>query len=67
MDLVFRVAALVLLVALVVVFFLPEEKLRSLSGIDARREDAVAAAAATVSAPSSQMVDGEVLEDERAG
>ncbi|MBA2769190.1 MAG: MFS transporter [Sporichthyaceae bacterium] len=78
MDLVFRVAALVLLVALAAAFFLPEEKLRSLSGIDARREDAeaealavaagaTAAVASAVSAPSSQMVDGEVLEEDRAG
>ena len=65
MDLVFGVAALVLVIALVVVFFLPEEPLRSLSGLQAReQEDAeVAAAAVAVSAPSSQMVDGEVLED----
>ena len=63
MDLVFGVAALVLVVALVVVFFLPEEPLRSLSGLQAReQEDAdTAAVAATVSAPSSQMVDGEGL------
>lgn len=61
MDLVFRVGALVLLLAFVVVLFLPEEKLRSLSGIAARKqEDAeIAAAAAAVTAPSSQMVDGE--------
>jgi hypothetical protein len=63
MDLVFGVAALVLVVALVVVFFLPEEPLRVLSGLQAReQEDAdTAAAAAAVSAPSSQMVDGERL------
>ena len=66
MDLVFRVAGLVLVLALVVVFFLPEEKLRSLSGIQARQQQAdeqgaAAAAAAQVSAPSSQMVDGELL------
>jgi EmrB/QacA subfamily drug resistance transporter len=62
MDLVFRVGALVLLLAFVVVLFLPEEKLRSLSGIAARRqEDAeTAAAAAAVTAPSSQMVDDEL-------
>ncbi len=48
MDLVFGSAALVLVVALVVVFFLPEEKLRTQSGIEARRQqDAEAAAAAT--------------------
>jgi len=63
MDLVFGVAALGLVVALVVVFFLPEEPLRGLSGLQAReQEDAdTAAAAAAVSAPSSQMVDGERL------
>ena len=75
MDLVFGVAALVLVVALVVVFFLPEEPLRSLSGLQAReQEDAEAAAArldvatsaAAVSAPSSQMVDAEILEEQGA-
>jgi EmrB/QacA subfamily drug resistance transporter len=69
MDLVFRVAGLVLLLALVVVFFLPEEKLRSVSGIQARQQQqaeeagAAAAAANQVSTPSSQMVDGELLEE----
>jgi hypothetical protein len=69
MDLVFRVAGLVLVLALVVVFFLPEEKLRSMSGIQARQQEAdeaVAAAAAAanqVSAPSSQMVDGQLIEE----
>ena len=46
-DLVFAVAAMVVLVALAVVFFLPEEKLRSLSGIQAREQEAASAAAAT--------------------
>jgi len=92
MDLVFRVAAMVLVLAFVVVLFLPEEKLRTVSGIQAQqqqRDEAaaaeraglaaaagqtgaagqaaaagqVAAAASQVSAPSSQMVDGEVLEE----
>lgn len=64
MDLVFRVGAVVLFLALVVVFFLPEEKLRSLSGIDARREEAATAAAAgAVTVSSSQMVDGDLLAD----
>ncbi len=69
MDLVFRVAGLVLLLAFVVVFFLPEEKLRTMSGIQARQQQAAdeagaaAAAASQVSAPSSQMVDGELLEE----
>ncbi len=74
MDLVFTSAAGVLAVALVVVFFLPEEKLRTLSGIQARQqqeaEDAGAllpgqgsSAAAAVSAPSSQMVDGATVEE----
>ena len=71
-----------LLVAFVVVFFLPEEKLRTLSGIQARQQqeadDAASAAeaagagtrpghdssaAAAVSAPSSQMVDGSIVEE----
>jgi hypothetical protein len=61
--------ALVLLVAAVVVWFLPEEPLRSVSGIQARHqeEELVAAEAAGVSAGSSQMVDGELLaEDDEA-
>jgi hypothetical protein len=73
MDLVFTSAAVVVLVAFVIVFFLPEEKLRTVSGIEARRQDAAAAAAlpghdvagraAAVSAPSSQMVDGATLDE----
>jgi EmrB/QacA subfamily drug resistance transporter len=73
MDLVFLCAAGVLVVAFVIVFFLPEEKLRTVSGIEARRqqdaervaahEQDVSAAAASVSAPSSQMVDGATLEE----
>jgi hypothetical protein len=77
MDLVFRVAAMVLVLAFVVVLLLPEEKLRTVSGIQAQQQQrdeaaaaeraeqaaATAAAASQVSAPSSQMVDGELLED----
>jgi EmrB/QacA subfamily drug resistance transporter len=64
-SLVFTVAAGVLALALAVVFFLPEEPLRTLSGLQAREEEAAetAARAATVSAPSSQMVDGDTLEE----
>ncbi|HEU4911101.1 MAG TPA: MDR family MFS transporter [Actinomycetes bacterium] len=67
MSLVFGVAAAVLLVGLLVVLFLPEEPLRSLSGIQAQQQEAAetAAAAAEVSAPSSQMVDGALLEEGR--
>ena len=69
MDLVFGVAALVLVVAFVVVLFLPEEQLRSVSGLAARHQQAAetAAAASQVSAPSSQMVDGELLEESAEG
>ena len=77
MGLVFSAAAVVVLVAFVLVFFLPEEKLRTMSGIEARRQDDAAAAAAAaalpghdvagraaaVSAPSSQMVDGATLDE----
>jgi hypothetical protein len=84
MDLVFRFAAIVLVLAFVVVLFLPEEKLRTMSGIQAQEQQradeaaaaelaaagsehrepgATAAAASQVSAPSSQMVDGDVLEE----
>jgi len=79
-DLVFLSAAGVLLLAFVIVFFLPEEKLRTMSGIQARQQqeaqeaaDAAQAAgalpghdssaAAAVSAPSSQMVDGAIVEE----
>ncbi len=80
-DLVFLSASGVLLVAFVVVFFLPEEKLRTMSGIQARQQQAAAdaaaageageldpvghssSAAAAVSAPSSQMVDGALVEE----
>ncbi len=60
-DLVFLTAALVLVIALVLVFFLPEEQLRSVSGIQARQQQdqQVRADAAAVTAASSQMVDGE--------
>jgi EmrB/QacA subfamily drug resistance transporter len=60
--------ALVLLVAAVVVWFLPEEPLRSMSGIQARHEDDQqrASEAAAVSTGSSQMVDGEALTDDRS-
>jgi EmrB/QacA subfamily drug resistance transporter len=68
-DLVFLCGAGVLLVALVVVFFLPEERLRQVSGLEARRPEeederaaaAVSAEAAGLSASSSQMVDGETI------
>jgi EmrB/QacA subfamily drug resistance transporter len=82
-DLVFLSAAGVLLLAFVIVFLLPEEKLRTMSGIQARQQqeadDAASAveaaeasgprpghdssAAAAVSAPSSQMVDGSIVEE----
>ena len=68
MDLVFYSASVVLAVAFVIVLFLPEEKLRSVSGIRARQQQEQArlgeesAAAASVSAPSSQMVDGAMVE-----
>jgi EmrB/QacA subfamily drug resistance transporter len=70
-DLVFLCGTGVLLVALVVVFFLPEERLRQVSGIEARRQEAddlsaaaVAAEAASVSTSSSQMVDGAAINRE---
>jgi len=62
----------VLSIALVVVFFLPEERLRSMSGIQARRQEeademaaaAVSAQAAGRSTASSQMVDGDTISHE---
>lgn len=52
MDLVFAVAAAVTVLAFVVVLFLPEERLRSLSGIQARAQEAAAVAP---TAPASQV------------
>ncbi|MGH8892784.1 MAG: MDR family MFS transporter [Actinomycetes bacterium] len=65
MGLVFGVATLVLVLALVAVVFLPEEPLRTLSGVQARQQEVAdtAAAASSVSTGSSQMVDGEVLDE----
>jgi MFS family permease len=70
-DLVFLCGLGVLAVALVVVFFLPEERLRSVSGIEARRQEANERSAATTSAQgaglstsSSQMVDGDAISDD---
>ena len=62
-SLVFLCGALALVVAMVAVLFLPEEPLRSVSGIQARHEDDQqrASEAAAVSAGSSQMVDAETL------
>ena len=61
-SLVFLVATAVMVVGLVIVLFLPEEPLRDLSGLQARAQEAEQAAVA-VSAPSSQMVDGEQIEE----
>jgi hypothetical protein len=52
-DLVFLCGLGVLLVALVVVFFLPEERLRSVSGIEARRQEEADELSAAVSAEAS--------------
>ena len=62
-SLVFLVGALVLVVAMVAVLFLPEEPLRTVSGIQARHEDDErrASEAAAVTAGSSQMVDAETI------
>jgi EmrB/QacA subfamily drug resistance transporter len=71
-DLVFLCGTAVLLVALVLVFFLPEERLRQVSGIEARRQQdaakeeqasSVGAEAAAFSTSSSRMVDGETIAD----
>jgi hypothetical protein len=63
MDLVFTAAAGVVFLAFVLTWFLPEEKLRTVSGIEARRQqdEELAAQAAAASASSSQMVDGAAL------
>jgi EmrB/QacA subfamily drug resistance transporter len=52
-DLVFLLGAAVLAVALVVVFFLPEEPLRTVSGIQAREADQAAASAAAANAAAA--------------
>jgi EmrB/QacA subfamily drug resistance transporter len=56
MDLVFILAALVVLVGVVVVAFLPDLPLRQMSGVQARQADDAAAAAASASAPSDAVV-----------
>ena len=63
MDLVFTAAAGVVFLAFLLTWFLPEEKLRTVSGIEARRQqdEELAAQAAAASASSSQMVDGAAL------
>jgi hypothetical protein len=76
-DLVFLCGTGVLLVALVVVFFLPEERLRQVSGIEARRQEAddlsaaaaAKAQAAGLGAASIPLVDDETIgqEGEDAG
>jgi EmrB/QacA subfamily drug resistance transporter len=56
MDLVFLIGAAVLVVGMITVWFLPEEPLRTLSGLDARQaqtDEAAAAAAATTAAPAT--------------
>jgi hypothetical protein len=52
---------------MVAVLFLPEEPLRSVSGIQARHEDDErrASEAAAVSTGSSQMVDGATITEDR--
>jgi len=61
-SLVFVCASAVLLIAAIVVWFLPEEQLRDVSGIQARQQDAdEKAAAAAMSMGSTQMLDGEAL------
>jgi EmrB/QacA subfamily drug resistance transporter len=55
-DLVFILAALVVLVGVVVVAFLPDLPLRQLSGVQARQADDAAAAAEAVNAPSDESV-----------
>ncbi|MDQ1618173.1 MAG: hypothetical protein QOE19_742 [Actinomycetota bacterium] len=69
-DLVFVCGVAVLALALALVFFLPEERLRQVSGIEARRQQAqdeasrrLNAEAAAVSTSSSQMVDSEAIGD----
>jgi Major Facilitator Superfamily len=59
MDTVFLLGAAVIFVAFVLVWFLPEEKLRSQSGIEAREAQEAAAAAAL-----GDMAAGEVVEED---
>lgn len=61
-SLVFIVATGVMLLGFLTVLFLPEEKLRDVSGLQARQQE-IEQAAAAVTTPSSQMVDGELVEE----
>jgi EmrB/QacA subfamily drug resistance transporter len=58
MDLVFMLGAAVIFVAFVIVWFLPEEKLRTQSGIQAREQQEIAAGAAL-----GDVAAGEALDD----
>jgi EmrB/QacA subfamily drug resistance transporter len=54
MDLVFTLGAAVLAIAFLISWFLPEEKLRTVSGIQAQQADAESAAAAASAGPAAQ-------------
>jgi hypothetical protein len=58
-DVVFLLGAFVIAVAFVIVWFLPEEKLRSQSGIQAREAQEIAAGAALGDMAAGDVVDGE--------
>jgi len=63
-DTVFLCGAVVLVLASVVVLFLPEEKLRTVSGIEARRQQDVRAAKEAAAADTDATLDEGVEEDE---
>ncbi len=60
---VFLLGAAVLVVAFVIVWFLPEEKLRTQSGIDARQQEAAAAAALGEGAAGEALRESDVGEE----
>ena len=59
----FLLGAVVLVVAFVIVWFLPEEKLRTQSGIDARQQEAAAAAALGEGAAGEALRESDVAEE----
>ena len=63
----FLLGAVVLVLAFVIVWFLPEEKLRTQSGIDARQQEAAAAAALGEGAAGEAVLEPTFAADGYAG
>jgi len=66
-DVVFLLAAGILLIAWVFVWFLPEEKLRSVSGLQAQRQNEQEAAAATIGSAAPVAAEATTIDETRDG